>query len=161
MAWHRVRSGSQTGLIFILGLVGSVSLIEFENTKAFAPLHSPPKKFDELLLDGIALRASKDLSIADIESYRQRLLVAEMTQTLPWMTPWLRSTHCYREQRYSEAYPHAMEAYEGAQYCAGARQCLLLNQYIDLAAKSNKWKEFRKAALWAEYLGIEVRGMAS
>jgi hypothetical protein len=141
--------------------LGRLSVLELDNQEAFASVHVPPEGFGELILSGIALQASKALSMAGIESYIKRLEAAELTDALPWMTPWLRSTLCYRGQRYTEAYPHAKEAYESAQYCAGAGQRLLLNQYIDLAAKNDKWKDFRKAVLWGEYLGIEVRGLST
>lgn len=73
------------------------------------------------------------------------------------MVPWQYSSYYYRSGRYAEAYPFIQEAYERAQYCAGDNQYLIVNQYIELSAKNNKWKEFTRGIQWATYLGIEVR----
>lgn len=136
---------------------GRLAALQFERPEEFAPLHSIPDGFGELLLDGFAVRKSRDLSLSGIEAYRIRLENLELTETLPWMVPWQRSTYCYRERKYSEAYKFIREAYERARYCAGAHQYLLVNQYIELAAKNDKWKEFTQGVHWASYLGIEVR----
>lgn len=137
--------------------LGALSLLEFEAQEEIAVMHEPPPGFTELLLDGLALQKSRSLSLADIDAYSVRLWASKLHDTLPWMAPWMRSSLCYREQRYADAYAHAKEAYESAQYCAGAHQAHLVSQFIDLAAKNDKWKEFRKAVNWAEYLDIKVK----
>ncbi|RKF36713.1 hypothetical protein [Paraburkholderia fungorum] len=136
---------------------GRLAALQFEHPENFAPLHSIPDGFGELLLDGLALRKARDLSLSGIEAYRIRLENHGLTETLPWMVPWQRSTYYYREREYSEAYEFIREAYERARYCAGAHQYLLVNQYIELAAKNDNWKEFTQGVHWATYLGIEVR----
>lgn len=138
--------------------LGRLSLLEFERPDAFAPTRVSPSGFGELLMEGIALQEAGDLSIEKIEAYAIKLESSGLSQTLPWMTSWLYSTRYYRKTEYEKAYPYAKEALDSAQYCAGVHQSLLLNQFIDLAAKNDKWKEFRKAIHWAEYLGIEIRG---
>ncbi|MCP3024302.1 hypothetical protein [Cupriavidus basilensis] len=136
---------------------GRLAVLHFERPEAFAPQHSIPDGFGELLLDGFAVRKSSDLSISSIEAYRARLENRGLAEALPWMVPWQRSTYYYRERKYAEAFQFMQEAYECAQYCAGAHQYLLVNQYIELAAKNDKWKEFTQGVHWATYLGLEVR----
>jgi hypothetical protein len=68
-----------------------------------------------------------------------------------------RATYYYREQKYAEAFLYIREAYKCAQYCAGAHQYLLVNQYVELAAKNDSWREFTQGIHWATYLGIETR----
>lgn len=136
---------------------GRFAAFEFEHPGAFAPQHAVPDGFVELLLDGFALRKSSALNISSIEAYRTRLENRGLTKALPWMVPWQRSTYYYRDRKYAAAYPFMQEAYERAQYCAGAHQYLLVNHYIELAAKNDKWKEFTQGVHWATYLGIEVR----
>lgn len=136
---------------------GRFAALEFEHPEAFAPQHSIPDGFGELLFDGLALRKSGDLSISSIEAYRTRLENGGLSNALSWMVPWQRSTYHYRDGNYAEAFPFIQEAYERAQYCAGMNQYLLVNQYIELSAKNDKWKEFTQGVHWATYLGIEVR----
>ena len=44
-----------------------------------------------------------------------------------------------------------------AKYSAGQNQYEIVNQFIELAAKNNNWKSFKKGVFWANYLGISVR----
>lgn len=32
-----------------------------------------------------------------------------------------------------------------------------MNQYVEVAAKNNKWTEFKKGIEWAQFLGFEIR----
>jgi hypothetical protein len=73
------------------------------------------------------------------------------------MVPWQVATFYYRAEQYKEAYPFIQEAFEKAKYCAGGHQYLLLNQYIELAAKNDKWRDFKRGIEWATSLGFEVR----
>lgn len=136
---------------------GRLAALPFQNPETFAPQHSMPQGFSEAVLDGLALRKSVDLSIEKIEAYAARLDDRGLRHVLPWMLPWQRATHHYRAERYDNAYPFIQEAFEKAQYCAGGHQYLLLNQYIELAAKNDKWRDFKRGIEWATYLGFEVR----
>lgn len=136
---------------------GGLATLQFEPPDIFAPQHAIPAGFAELLQDGLAVRKSSDLSISSIETYRARLENRGLTEALPWMVPWQRSTYYYREQRYAEAFQFIQEAYKCAQYCAGANQYLLVNQYVELAAKNDKRREFTQGIHWATYLGLETR----
>lgn len=139
------------------GSFGRLVTLPFEHPTAFAPLHTIPAGFGELLLEGFALRKSTELSVPSIHAYSARLDNYGLLDAIAWMTPWLHSTYHYRRGRYDEAYPFMRDAYERAQYSAGTNQYLLVNQYIELCAKNGKWKEFTHAIRWGRYLGIDVR----
>jgi hypothetical protein len=136
---------------------GTLAALLFERPETFAPQHSIPQGFSEAVLDGLALRKSADLSIEKTEAYAARLDDLGLRHVLPWMLPWQLATYYYRAERYEDAYPFIQEAFEKAQYCAGGHQYLLLNQYIELAAKNDKWRDFKRGIEWATYLGFEVR----
>ncbi|MNP11145.1 hypothetical protein D3C76_1033190 [compost metagenome] len=48
-------------------------------------------------------------------------------------------------------------AFDYAKYRAGKQQYDLVNQYVEVAAKNDKWQWFKKGVEWAQYLGIKVR----
>lgn len=135
---------------------GRFAALPFERPETFAPLHSMPQGFSEAVLDGLALRKSADLNIEKIDAYAARLDGCGLGHVLPWMVPWQRASYHYRAERYKDAYPFIQEAFDKAQYCAGGHQYLLLNQYIELAAKNDKWRDFKRGIEWATYLGFEV-----
>ncbi|MDQ3058896.1 MAG: hypothetical protein M3R45_05165 [Pseudomonadota bacterium] len=136
---------------------GGFAALPFEKPELFSPQHSIPPGFSEAICDGFALQKSTDLSIEKIEEYAARLDNSKLCHVLPWMVSWQRATYHYRAERYEDAYPFIKESFEKAQYCAGKNQYLLINQYIELAAKNDKWKDFKKGIEWATYLGFEVR----
>lgn len=136
---------------------GRLATLPFERPDALNPQHSIPDGFGELLLEGLDLQKSFELSLSRIDAYRTRLENRGLMDKLSWMVPWQQSTFYYREGRYTEAYPFIQAAYERAQYCAGAKQYELVNRYIELSAKNDKWKAFTQGIRWATYLGIEVR----
>jgi hypothetical protein len=136
---------------------GLLASLPFQKPEAFAPQHSIPDGFSEAISDGFALRKNSDLSIDKIEEYAARLDDCGLSHVLPWMVPWQKATYHYRAERYEDAYPFIQDAFEKAQYCAGRNQYLLLNKYIELAAKNNKWRDFKRGIEWATYLGFEVR----
>ncbi len=136
---------------------GRLAALPFERPETFAPQHSMPQGFSEAVLDGLALRKSTALSIEKIAAYAARLDDCGLRHVLPWMLPWQLATYHYRAERYEDAYPFIQEAFEKAQYCAGGHQYLLLNQYIELAAKNDKWRDFKRGIEWATYLGFGVR----
>ncbi|GJH29305.1 hypothetical protein [Caballeronia novacaledonica] len=136
---------------------GSFAALPFEQEAEHAPLYSPPDGFVELLFDGLDLLKSPDLKVSAIDEYLARLAHLNLDTALPWLPPLLRSTFHYRRGEYETAFPFIKTAYERGCYCAGARQYSLLNQYIELAAKNSKWREFTQGVRWATYLGFEVR----
>lgn len=136
---------------------GPFASLPFEQPEALNVQNPIPEGFAELLLDGLALRKSNELNLLSIQAYRTRLESRGLREKLPWLVPWQQSTFHYREGRYAEAFPFIQEAYDCAQYCAGANQYDLVNRYIELSAKNGKRKEFTNGIRWATYLGIEVR----
>lgn len=136
---------------------GRLAALPFERPEIFAPHHSFPQGFSEAVLDGLALRKSVDLDVQKIEAYASHLDDRELRDVLSWMVPWLWATYHYRAERYKDAYPFIKDAFKKAQYCAGHHQYLLLNQFIELAAKNDKWRDFTRGIEWATYLGFEVR----
>ena len=73
------------------------------------------------------------------------------------MEPWLRAVFCYRAEKYDEAFGYFKKAFSNAQYRAGTNQYKLVNQYVEVSAKLDKWQQFKKGVEWATYLGIKVR----
>jgi len=136
---------------------GRLAILQLECPDALAAPHAIPDGFAELLVEGLDLQKSKELSLVSINVYSDRLEGSGLADTLAWIVPWLRGTYFYREERYVEAFPFIQDAYERAQYCAGANQYKLVNRYIELCAKNGKRKEFNQGIRWAGYLGIEVR----
>jgi len=70
---------------------------------------------------------------------------------------WIYGPFYYKKEQYEVAYPFFKEAYEAARYCAGKNQYKLVNQYVEVAAKNNKWSEFKKGIEWSQFLGVEIR----
>ena len=136
---------------------GRLAALPIQQQQAFAPQHSVPSGFSDAVLDGLALRKSVDISTEKIEAYAVRLDSIGLRHLLPWMVPWQVATFFYRAERYEDAYPFIKEAFQKAQYCAGSHQYMLLNQYIELSAKNNQWRDFNRGVEWATYLGFEVR----
>ncbi|HGE1972739.1 TPA: hypothetical protein ACGKFT_005527 [Pseudomonas aeruginosa] len=53
--------------------------------------------------------------------------------------------------------PHFQAAFENAKYRAGKNQYKLVNQYVEVAAKNDDRRGFKKGIEWAQYLDIKVR----
>jgi hypothetical protein len=49
------------------------------------------------------------------------------------------------------------KAFLNAQYRAGENQYKLVNQYVEVSAKLDKWQQFKQGVEWATYLGIQIR----
>lgn len=136
---------------------GGLAALPFEKPEVFTPQHSMPPGFSEAICEGFTLQESADLNIEKIEIYAAHLENLKLCHVLPWMVSWQQATYHYRAERYKDAYQFIKKAFEKAQYCAGKNQYLLINQYIELAAKNDKWQDFKKGIEWATYLGFEVR----
>ena len=92
-----------------------------------------------------------------IESFKKELDQSNVSIHLPWLFDWVQGAHYYRKEKYEIAYPFFKKAFEAARYCAGKNQYKLVNQYIELAAKNNKWIDFKQGIEWALYLDIKIR----
>lgn len=117
----------------------------------------PPPGVMEALVEGFALKARPDSSDAEIDRYEATLMHDDLAARLAWMVPWLRGVVRYRRAEYRAAFPYFKQAFERAKYSAGKNQYKLVNQYIELAAKVDRWGSFKKGVEWATYLGQPVR----
>lgn len=116
-----------------------------------------PSGFPQRLGEGFELKKSSECSDADIDQYLQELRQEGLASHLDWMERWLRAVVRYRNGDYESAFYHIEYAFEQAKYRAGGSQYLLVNQFIELAAKTDRWKSFKKGVEWALYLGISIR----
>lgn len=116
-----------------------------------------PPAFDEAVSAGIELKGSPLCSDDEIDAYEPDLQRSAHDACLPWMVPWLRAVVRYRREDFQSAFLHAEQAFEQAKYSAGGKQYALVNLYIELAAKMDRWQSFKKGVEWANFLGIPVR----
>lgn len=116
-----------------------------------------PLGFAEAVFAGFELKRKPHCSDDDIDAYEANLQQSKLDICLPWMIPWLRAVVRYRQEDYQSAFRHATHAFEQAKYSAGEKQYELVNLYIELAAKMDSWRSFKKGVEWANFLGIPVR----
>ena len=120
-------------------------------------LISAPIGFGEQIFVGFDLKKNPELTETQIDHYEQALKTSDVERVLPWMVPWLRAVLFYRREEFESAYPWFQLAFEQAKYCAGSHQYKLVNQYVEVCAKTDRWKDFKKGIDWAQYLNIEIR----
>jgi len=113
--------------------------------------------FCEALFKGFDLKKSTTTMEADVAAYEAELRENGLLNRLEWMVHWNRALLNYRNCKDKEAFRHIEKAFELAKYSAGKNQYELVNQFIELAAKNNSWKSFKKGVFWANYLAISVR----
>lgn len=116
-----------------------------------------PPGFPQRLGEGFELKKSSNCSDEDIDQYLHEIQQDGLASHLNWMERWLRAVVRYRCGEYESAFHHMEYAFEQAKYRAGGSQYLLVNQFIELAAKTDRWKSFKKGVEWALYLGISIR----
>lgn len=116
-----------------------------------------PSGFPQRLGEGFDLKKNPECSDEDIDQYLKELRQDGLASHLNWMERWLRGVVRYRNGDYESAFYHMEYAFEQAKYRAGGSQYLLVNQFIELAAKTDRWKSFKKGVEWAQYLGISIR----
>ena len=112
------------------------------------------------MLNGLALKASTTTE-DEIDRYELELKASDVGALLPWMVLWVRAVYLYRREDYKGAFEFFHSAFEQAKYCAGRNQYSLVNQYVEVSAKNNRWREFKKGVEWAQYLGLEIRFLRS
>ncbi len=126
--------------------------------KLLAPeFHKPPEDFAKFLFRGIKLKDDTHILLDAIAGYESDLIKSNLNSALPWMISWLKGTYHYRRREYILAFPFFQEAFSKAKYCAGNDQYKLVNQFVEVAAKNNKRRDFNKAIHWALYIGFEIR----
>lgn len=118
---------------------------------------NPPDFFPEALLRGFDLKKCNLTTHASIDVYETEVKEKGLTPSLEWMVHWNRAVVYYKNRQDQEAFMHIQKAFELARYAAGKNQYAIVNQYIELAAKNDSWKVFKKGVFWADYLGLSVR----
>lgn len=116
-----------------------------------------PPSFPQRLGEGFELKKNSNCRDEDIDQYLHAIQQDGLASHLNWMERWLRAVVRYRSGDYESAFYHMEYAFEQAKYRAGGSQYLLVNQFIELAAKTDRWKSFKKGVEWALYLGIPIR----
>jgi hypothetical protein len=118
---------------------------------------NPPLHFAEALFKGIDLSKSESTTLEEIGHYEADAREKDVIHCLEWMVHWNRARLLYRNGSDSDAFQHIAKAFELAKYSAGRNQYEIVNQFIEIAAKNDSWKEFKKGVVWALYLGMSVR----
>ena len=113
--------------------------------------------FAEALFKGFDLKKSATTTEADVATYETEVRENGLLNRLEWMVHWNRALLNYRKHEDEDAFKYIENAFELAKYSAGQNQYEIVNQFIELAAKNNNWKSFKKGVFWANYLGISVR----
>ncbi len=113
--------------------------------------------FPEALFKGFDLKRSTTTTEADVSAYEAEMRENGLLNSLGWMVHWNRALLHYRKHEDKDAFRHIENAFELAKYSAGKNQYQIVNQFIELAAKNNSWKSFKKGVFWAKYLGISIR----
>lgn len=116
-----------------------------------------PECFPELLFKGFELKKNSSATDINVDAYEAEIKEKGLTTSLEWMVHWNRAGLCYKKDQDEEAFRHIQKAFNLAKYSAGRYQYPIVNQYIELAAKNNRWKNFKKGVAWASYLGLSVR----
>ncbi|MEZ8616358.1 hypothetical protein AB6D33_10940 [Vibrio splendidus] len=116
----------------------------------------PSQDFGNLYFEGLSIKKGPK-SIEEIVSYRNKLINKNLIEQLEWLVNWSYANYYYRIESFSDAYPYYKMAFEQGKYSAGKNQYMLVNQYIEICAKNNKLKDFKKGISWANYLGLDVR----
>ncbi|AVI86119.1 hypothetical protein BTW15_28065 [Pseudomonas syringae pv. tomato] len=117
----------------------------------------PPQGFADLLNKGFELKGDVATQLGQVDDYAAQVAAYGLDEQLCWMVPWLRGVYHYRKGQFEAAMPHFQEAFENAKYRAGKNQYKLVNQYVELAAKNDDRRSFKKGIEWAQYLGIKIR----
>ena len=118
-----------------------------------------PARFFELHARGLELKNTGMTTQMCIETYGLQLKNDNLEQNLKWLENWIWGTYYYRQEKWVESYPFFREAFEQAKYSTGKHQYKLVNQFVEICAKINKWRDFKRGISWANYLGIEIRGL--
>jgi hypothetical protein len=151
---NTISAAMLDGLIKQHGSWAIISIIDFINRQNSLPF---PENFPDYLFKGLELKDGTQVSKKQIEQFGIELKHGQADIYLPWILDWIYGAFYYRMKQYEIAYPFFRSAFEAAKYCAGNYQYKLVNQYVELAAKNNKWSEFKKVIEWSQFLGIEIR----
>lgn len=116
-----------------------------------------PSGFDELMEEASAMRRCGTTTQSAIDELEVRMKNAGVAERVPWVLHWLRAVVHYNSDHFNEAAEHYVAAFQFGRYSAGDHQYLLMNQYLEAMAKTNRWLQFKQGVFWANYLGLKVR----
>lgn len=159
-AWLREHENSELGLSelrFLLARMGSFYAGLFLLQQKSAVHKWYPPRFFELHARGLELKDSREITEELIENYGLELKKENLEQNLGWLENWIWGAYYYRKEKWDKAYPRFRSAFKQAKYTAGGHQYKLVNQFIEVSAKNNKWRDFKRGVSWADYLGIGIR----
>lgn len=115
-----------------------------------------PDGFVEAFESALKMKAS-ELTDLEVDRYEADLRRLDLEKRLKWIVPWLRAVIRYRAEDYEGAMCFAECAFIHAKYCAGGKQYDVINLYVELAAKNNDMKGFKKGIEWARFVGLKIR----
>lgn len=159
-AWQREHANSELGfsrLRFLLTHMGSFYSGQYLIQERVIKQKWYPLRFFELHDRGLKLKNSGATTIKEIEIYGLELKKENLEQNLRWLENWIWGAYYYRQENWHEAYPRFRCAFEQAKYTGGKHQYKLINQFVEISAKNNKWRDFKRGVSWAKYLGFEIR----
>ena len=141
--------------------IGQYPVVTRMDQMLFSSAWFPSREFERLLNRGFELKRDTRTTELDVDRFEQELSLANLEEQLAWLGPWLRAICLYRAERFADAFEHSEKAYTLGKYRAGRHQYRLVNQYMELCAKTNRRLRFKQALDWANYAGIEVRWIRS
>ena len=103
------------------------------------------------------LKPSCDLTEQQIDRFLLCIEEDDLLSELTWLERWIRAVYYYRRGDYQVAFAYIDTAFHTAKYRAGKAHYELVNFYLELAAKTSRWKDFKKGVAWSSYLDIPVR----
>jgi hypothetical protein len=115
-----------------------------------------PEGFMELVVEGESL-LNRNSSLNQVRAYKASVEKSSWLTALSWLAEWNEGSLYMRNGDHKQAHKHLGNAFELGKYCAGDRQEKLIQDYLDVCAKVQSWKDFKKAFAWARYLQIPVR----
>lgn len=118
---------------------------------------NPPEGFVDMVVQGFSLKRDPNTQWQQIDEYAKRIAAYGLEEHLCWMEPWLRAVYHYRREDFTSAMEHYQIAFEHAKYRAGQHQYDLVNQFVEVAAKNDNRRRFKKGIEWAQYMRIKVR----
>jgi hypothetical protein len=159
-AWQREHANSELDLSelrYLSAHMGSFYAGQYLIQQRIAAHKWYSPSFFELHARGLELKNSGAITKEVIENYGLELKKENLDQNLKWLENWIWGAYYYRQEMWRESYPFFQIAFDEAKYTAGSQQYKLVNQYIEICAKNNKWQNFKKGVSWANYLGIDIR----
>jgi hypothetical protein len=139
-----------------ISCVGSFQAYRILEAEKFNTLENMPTLFPEFLVKGLELK-KRITSLSQAKGFEKELKDKGLEEILGWLSDWCYANFYYRNEDNENANVFYKKAFTKAKYSAGGNQYKLVNQYIESCAKSNKYRDMKKAVAWANYLSIEVR----